>query len=221
MPLPLAALAGWAIKAGGTYVLTKAVEWGIEKARNVANQAFNNVGPVAPDLVRGAAIARGQGRSVVDSELRGRQLSFSNTVADWTRSLVASQQQIVQYNGVMRSAQMSLEAERIGRDMRKGAATQSSFSELARSQDRLERARLPLEIAKQNADNRIAAAANREAAALLEKQIEMSQTLKEIRDNLKKEAADPWLNQIALQLARQAGPPRVAPAQPGKNGGAF
>ncbi len=221
MPLPLAALAGWAIKAGGTYVAGKVIEWGIDKAKSVVNQSINNVGPVAPDLVRGAAIARGQGGAVLDSELRGRQLSFSNTVADWTRSLVASQQQIVQYNGVMRSAQMSLEAERIGRDMRKGALTQGSYSELARSQDRLERARLPLDIAKQNADNKIAAEANNAAAAALELQIEMSETLKEIRDQLKKEAADPFLNQIALQLARQAGPPRAAPPQRGKNGGAF
>lgn len=225
MPLPLAGLIVPALKVAGTYVATEVVRWGINTAKESFRQATGNVGPVAPSLVRLGAIANlgaGRGGSLIaDSAMRGIQLSAANTTQEWTRALVASQQQILQYNGVMRSEQMALEAARIGRDIRRGAATQESFTELARSQELLERARLPFEVAKQNADNKIAAAANLEAAKLLELQIENSRTLKEIRDNLKKEAADPWLNQIALKLAQQAGPPRAAPPQRGKDGGAF
>lgn len=225
MPFPLAGLVVPLLKVAGPYIARAGAEWAWEKGKSLIREAAVSKRDSAPATVNARAIEElglGSGLGLAaSSKWRAQQLISADVIQKWTKQLLESQQQITQYNGAMRSAQMVLDANRIGRDIRTGAATQKTFAELARATDRLERAKMPFEIDKQNKDNEIAAAANRAEARSLELEVENNKVLKDIRDNLKKEAADPFLNQIALRLASNAKPPRAAPPQPGKDGRPF
>lgn len=201
----------------GKTLLTAGMSYIASRASNLKQEALGNGGPQAPTSVGLLSSLSGFGLKLnLASEGLSKLSSIPNTVSNWSKSLLDSQQQIVQYNGAMRMSSLYLSTQRTARDIKQGQLTSDSYSSLNQSQNRLERANLPFKIAKQNIENKKAAIANNRTAEQLEALAKSSvgKAILKMGDAAdKNNTQEPFLNSIALSLAQKNGSQRAAPAQ--------
>lgn len=172
--------------------------------------------PPQPPTPQQAAIGRLGGQLANISE---QAATLPARLRDMGKALLDSQQKIVQYNGAMRDASMRLETDRIARDIKTGRMTQESYTDAAKSQNRLENAAQPWEVWFTNLSNQIQSGLSDAASTLIEdfNGSIVGQTILRLGDAAdQKPTQESFLNGLALELAAQNGPKRNAPPQDGR-----
>lgn len=127
----------------------------------VVRLAMRYGGPLGSlNMAKDAASAGGRAVSWL-AKLPGRLKDFGD-------SLVKAREHLAEYNGSLAAAAAKLEVDRIGRNIRMGAATARSGSYQTAAQSRLENAMLPMQSLMANITNAVTGALQNTAAWVVE-----------------------------------------------------
>ncbi len=149
-------LRGVARQAAGT-----AVGQTVSQGLNALRLGMRYTGPTGSVRMTADMAASG-GRAVMWlAKMPGRLKDFGD-------SLVKSREQLNEYNGSLAASAAKLEVERIGRNIRLGAATAGTGSSQTRSQSRIENNLLPMQALTANITNAVTTALQNAASYTIE-----------------------------------------------------
>lgn len=140
---------------------SSAVGNSVAQGMQVVRLAMRYGGPLGGiNMTRDMAAAGGRAVSWL-SKLPGRLKDFGD-------SLVKAREHLTEYNGSLAAAAAKLEVDRIGRNIRMGAATAKSGSYQTAAQSRLENSMLPMQALMSNLTNAITGAIQNGVAYVVE-----------------------------------------------------